>query len=291
MGLDWCLKDKPKTGLEEEFEAARDAYERAEEEVGYDTPAYRERKAAWAAVTVSPHETLGVPRIGMDQAATRYLLEEIAPSHRKHIEEQHLDPATDKYAAHWLQTDEALLLAEHHGEYTPELVDEYHTISTVTAYGPFRAMAGAFSFRGKIIGYSPLLTEELQNRAYEDMTPPEMAEYAGRIEEEAFTQARQQHGGLDLLAGRINGSLAPALRVWAEDTIAHAEQQAEDDGAIEDELMGFAYPKGHPKNSGHFSEYEFNEEASLAYRLRSILDAARWLRFWADLGHGMHAWS
>lgn len=289
MGLDWCLNTKPKPGREEEYARTLEAYDKAEEELEYGSPEYKARQAAYEAVACSPHETLGVPRIGIDQAATDYFVNEIMPGHREAAKKK---PDDDKYRQHWEQTDEALL-ADAHGEYVPALVDEYDNISTITAYGPFRAMAGAFSFRGKVIGHSPLLSDDLQNGAYADMSPPEMADYAGRIEACAIERVSTQHGGVELLISRLNGAPSPtvavALREWAEQVRDGRDTRAKALGYEEGMFGGWTKPgtDGFHQEDG----LDYSTEEELSARLLTVLDGARWLRFWADLGHSMHAWS
>lgn len=289
MGLDWCLDTKPKPGHEEEYARALEAYEKADDEVEYNSPEYKAREAAYDAVACSPPETLGVPRIGIDQVATDYYLKEIIPGHRQAAAEK---PADNKYRLHWEQTNEQLL-ADAHGQYVPALVDEYTNISTITAYGAVRAMAGAFSFRGKVIGHSPLLSDNLQNEAYVDMSPPEMADYAGRIEAYAIEQASNQHGGIELLISRLNGAppltVAAALREWAELIRAERDARAKMLGYGEGMFGGWTKPGTDGFRNEDGLDYTTDEE--LGARLLTVLDGARWLRFWADLGHGMHAWS
>jgi len=255
MGLDWCLKRRARPGFEEEFIRLE-----AEDSDGWTEA----EKQHWEEVSVDPYETLGVPRIGIDEAATKHFLEVIVPSHRENAREN--TSANDKYRQHWAQTDD-VLLAEHTGAYATDLTD--YDLSTFQVMTPFTSLAGAFSFRGKAIGYSTLLPESLQNEAYTDMTPPEMADYAARIERAAIA------------ASGCPTTNPGDAREWVDETLAEMRERAIAQGFVDDDWAGLV-------KDGEEFKPEPREE--LALRLQPVLDAARWLRFWADLGHSMHAW-
>ncbi len=288
MGLDWMLNDKPKPGVDiAVFDAALAALNANEDDALEDG-----LKEAYKAVAHSTYDTLGVPQVGISEAATKHFIEVIVPSHREGIEHerQSSSPKTS-YIAHWTGTDEELL-ARNYGIYLPEMVDEYENISTITAWGPFRAMAGAFSFRGKAVGYCELLNEDLQNEAYGDMDPPAMADYASRIERVALSSAVMKlteagFPGSSLLADPL------VAREWMEGTMKASDERAKDAGYVDDEFFGWLKPDDKGKTDGFSkrSQWEHNPVEILSFELRVVLDGARWLRFWADLGHSMHAWS
>jgi hypothetical protein len=171
MGLDWCIQDKVipdmDAGLQfaniqlisvnEKIEAlwkeylegnypGQPAYGGVFPNPAWNafegTGAYLEeskRKKHWVDVrskcVISPMETLGVPRIGIDAKATAYArasYEEAAPNDP---ELRKSYPTVEDY------------IKDHHGTYVPKLVDS-PGIGYVT--GMF---AGAESFRGKAISY------------------------------------------------------------------------------------------------------------------------------------------
>ncbi len=51
-----------------------------------------------------------------------------------------------------------------------------------------------------------------------------------------------------------------------------------------------AVPESVGENLAGSESFDPNAIEELADDLRVVLDAARWLRFWADLGHRMWAW-
>jgi hypothetical protein len=65
MGLDWQPLGKPKPGHEAEFEVLYDALFEAESR----DPALLTRLRE---IQISPHETLGTPRVGSDAQADRW---------------------------------------------------------------------------------------------------------------------------------------------------------------------------------------------------------------------------
>ncbi len=265
MGLDWCLSDKPKPGVDyAEFLAARD---------GGD-----EMRDAYNALACSPMETVGVPQVGIDQAATDYFLKDIVPSHREAINKGTNPPHVEA----WGGTDEELV-AKHHGDYLPELAEAYK-LSTITGM-----IAGAFSFRGKAVGYSELIGEELQNEAYGDMNPYEMSTYAKRIEDSAIESVKEQLKEAGLPADLISD--APMAKDWVDGTSRTQKERALADGFTFEDWAGYVKYVPDGSNDNKRVHFESNKVEDIADKLSVILDASRWLRFWADLGHSMWAWS
>lgn len=296
MGLDWCLRSKPKPGMEKEYsdvcrqfdeiEAMCSGEEISDEEFERRNAELREIKKN---VSISPEETLGVPRIGIDAVATEYFLQVILPSYRESVErEKKLEPTTRKqsFIDYWSRPDEELL-KESFGAYTPELVKYEHT--GIQAYGPFKALAGSFSFRGKAIGYSPLLSEESQSAAYEDMEPNGMLEYADCIEREATEEFIFQMGELGIEAKQFADK---DLAVWAESVNAQVDE-ATDKALLEAQSREKDEKDMSPEAKREFFPsllYEPSKEETLWLHLRIVIRAAAWLRFWAGHGHAMHAW-
>lgn len=257
--MDWCLKRKARPGFEEDFEALSNLPdgEKPDEE-------------AWNRVSVSPYETLGVPRIGIDEAATKYFLEEIVPSHRTEVaQRRERGQPDDGYTAFWSKPD-AELVASETGRWVPALVD--YKLSTVTGM-----IAGAFDFRGKVVSHSDLLPDDLRNEAYEDMDPPQMAEYAGQIEEAAVVTVNAKLKEM----GRCFQLKKEVAEDWSAEVVAEMKARAEAEGYTDD---GWGYCKG----GGLFEATPYED---LGWGMQRVLQAGRWLRFWADLGHAVWAWS
>ena len=193
MGLDWCVRDKiipdMDAGLQfadiqlisvnEKIDTLWKTYlkENYPDHPGYGaifpnpawiafegTEAYLEekkRKKHWVDVrskcVVSPMETLGVPRIGIDDEATEYAkarYEEAVPNDPDMLESY---PTAEDY------------LEDHHGTYVPKLV-ESPGIGYVS--GMF---VGAESFRGKCIAYIPWLEDHgFDEDCYADREPEDL---------------------------------------------------------------------------------------------------------------------
>ena len=259
MGLDWQLKEKPKAGHEAEavilMEKAVDSFTDTEKE------RYQE-------IMQSPWDTLGVPQVGLDDAATRYFLNETVPSH--------LDAAINaEQKAVWSRPADELV-ADARGTYVLALA--HYELSTLTGIA-----ASAIDFRGAVVGRSDLLSEETKARAFEDFTPPEMGEYALRVIKEALAAAKSRVvslGAPTALLGDVESA-----REFCKAAKAKLAVRAEE-GGFEEGGLGWTHRSG---TAGHtFTPTPIEE---LAGELGFVLDGARWLAFWADLGHGVYAWS
>lgn len=297
MGLDWCLKNRVRPGMENEYV---DVCLKLDELDGSDETSNEERDRLRTElirrrreVSIPPEETLGVPRIGIDEVATEHFLKVILPSYRVAIEqEKERDPAlrNEKFIKHWSKPDEELL-RESHGYFVPELAQ--YDCRGVQAYGAFKALAGEFSFRGKVIGNSSLLTEKLQEEAYEDMEPEDMEEYAGRIEGCAIKMFVDKMRGM---GNTIQTDSLQMLEALAEQVHVRVEKATDECLEIAKKQEGQAdREKGKlsPDAAREFMPwqlYEPTEEEELWLLLRIVLQAAAWLRFWAEKGHAMHAW-
>jgi len=259
MGLDWTLLPKPKEGFEEEFNAilarldARDSSE--------------ELLERFYEISVSPEETLGCPRIGIDEEATKYFLEKIVSSHRE-------DPDHTPY---WDQSDEDLV-KDNYGKFVPDLIE--YDKSTFTAFGPFRALAGYFSFRGKVVANSPLLPQTLRNLAYTRMDPERMREYARKIENAAilnFSLTRNVDDPRAALQEKVREYIEQKRKLLEElDGVT-----LESDQEVWEYPIFFRHSEEYDEKLGWFDEW---------MQLKAVLDAAEWLRFWADKGHTMEPW-
>ena len=267
MGLDWCVVNKPKPGHEGEFE-----------QFGKKGDAFDVSRQRYEEISISPCDTLGAPHVNVDDAATRYFLERTVPSRReanRKMVQEGTREADHPDVIHWQQQDE-LLIRQHYGDCVMELVDKYD-VSTLEGDPPFTAPAHALMFRGKAIGFSLLLQEHLQNEAFQDMDPRQMADYAERLERAAIENAIYTFPFLRPILN--NGDDA---REWANQMREEFERRMEEADYHFDEFQGYINEAG--------EKIEENPIERLAVQVRVILDAARWLRFWADLGHGMYAW-
>ncbi|MEE8346923.1 MAG: hypothetical protein V3S20_06220, partial [Dehalococcoidia bacterium] len=179
MGLDWCLKDKPRPSFEEEFAEL--------EAIGNGLS--EEQKERLKEVSVSPYETLGCLRVGYSEEADRYFLEQIVPERREDAMERKAKGEDSEYIEHWLQSDQ-VLLKEEYGFWLPDTVD--YEMSTFQGLTVIVGLASPFAFRGKWVSGNQLLTGELRGEAFEDMAPPQMADYAERMEKAALTSAAHQ---------------------------------------------------------------------------------------------------
>src|SRR5215510_4553939 len=82
MGLDWNPLNKPKPGSEAEFAAL--LAEVVSPEIEEDDP----RLARFEAISITPYETLAVPRVGASEAADRWAREQ----HRQREEQERARP-------------------------------------------------------------------------------------------------------------------------------------------------------------------------------------------------------
>lgn len=151
-------------------------------------------------------------------------------------------------------------------------------------------MAGAFSFRGKAIQYSDLLSPELQNESFADMDPVQMADYAGRIEQEGGANFAYRLGRLVSQLHKDGLPLPPVpdfddrivVRQFCELVREKRTERMQDQGFD---------PEGWPFDTNAAGEaFKWRPLEELTEQLLTVMDGARWLRFWGDLGHSMHAW-
>lgn len=78
MGLDWQPLDKPKPGHEAEFDKL---YKEIFDFDNKDESLWEQLRA----VAISPYETLGAPRVGVDAEADRWAAEEYSKRPRKRL--------------------------------------------------------------------------------------------------------------------------------------------------------------------------------------------------------------
>ena len=124
---------------------------------------------------ITPEDTIGVPKAGIDKKANEWIL----------ANWEDLDTLDDDGKD--LSFEEFITLNFGRPVYpasdSPGIAEIGGMFVTPT------------SFRGKVVGNSFLLSQDLQNRAYEDMTPAELEEYGEElsVEIENFIQENKQH--------------------------------------------------------------------------------------------------
>lgn len=258
MGLDWTLLPKPKEGHEKEFDElvrrirnGEDVSERLRE------------------ISYSPLDTLGCPRIGIDEVATKYFVEVLIPHYREVTDDDH-----------WKKPLEELV-EEHRGEYVPDLID--YDKSTFTAFGPFRSLAGYCSFRGKAVAYNKLLPKDLRDEAYTSMSPDQMRDYASRIEKAALNTFKELHPEVEDPREELKVKFQEYLNQKKKLLVEYEEIS---ENVSDEDVWGVPV---------FLSEHSEEIEKKLAWfddwmLLKIVLDAAEWLRFWADKGHAMEPW-
>jgi hypothetical protein len=204
MGLDWMLnKIKPRPGSETRF-AEIVAQLEAMHEDGAGSP---ELEGELEGLGVTVGEVLGAPRIGHDERADEWFRKEVYEGHRERIASMPPEHLDEEYAAHWSRPLEELL-KENEGKYVLELAEERGGEARVSGM-----LASSVDFRGKIVARCPLISRELQERAYEDQSPEQMLEYARELEEEI--EGRDFRGEEAEWASALRDGIA-WLRFWGE---------------------------------------------------------------------------
>lgn len=198
MGLDWCLRSKRRSGTDDTVvEAAEKLAEQLAEQDETLWAAYleehnkgerpseypnaladafnalpetklrrkglKEAKETVASYYISTMEELGVPRVGIDEEATEWA--------RKNFE---AIPET-----RWRdgKPSVATYLEANYGKYVPDLARIKDGLGKCTGL-----LAGADSFRGKIVGYAQdIVGADLAEEAYKDMEPDQLLDYGNRL--------------------------------------------------------------------------------------------------------------
>lgn len=178
MGLDWVLKSKVIEGKEDAHAEARkqrlevrDAfYEQRALEADKLVLAELEEKLARLEdvendLEISPYAVLGCPRVGIDDDATKYVVD------------MYNDP--DGHRVRDVYPTLEIALAKMHGKYIAELAKNTEGIGRITGM-----LTGPESFRGKIVAYArDIIGDNLADRAYQDMDPDDMEDYADALAE------------------------------------------------------------------------------------------------------------
>lgn len=217
MGLDWIpIAPKKNEVPEEVYAAAQQLLKEAEdretaieekllkalgiEQRNYNGPEkdlvwqYRsamrdaqERKQRLAEMTVQKADVLSIPRVGRDNVATEFM--------KKHIENIHCELAVLKqkgeeprnpcWAEFWGRPV-ATVLAE-------QWLEPVADVAKSEGFGAVTGMmlVGSESFRGKCLN-ACAFAEDLSDRAYEDMTPTQMLEFADDLEARGMEFAKKK---------------------------------------------------------------------------------------------------
>jgi hypothetical protein len=241
IGLDWCLKKKEKDGIE-----------------------------------VCPEETVGMKRLKQlsddeqRKAFKTYAVPRIKDARKSkghkgfisHWKDMAFERWTKEYAEAFLEWD------------MPEIMKDMPR-----TFGPFQAMAGWMSFRGKCVGFCELIPSDIREEAYRDMEPHQMLDYADRLEHHA-TQWEKNNAELLLAADKNNEKIS----AWKSDNdwtfliSMHDKQKAKHEERMLEKYGNEFICLLKSLNDAQYSDYSI------------LKDAITWLRFWGERGHGMHAW-
>jgi hypothetical protein len=198
MGLDWMVQPKDRAGMETvaaectnafaEVEKKINALYRSIPELNGEDPPTQEAITRWlehpgrrvfidvqlglrnrlTESTVSPCETIGAPRVGVDPAATEWC--------REQYQEYcgYLEARRDTLGVDTLEE----FMANSHGRYVVDLVPRPHP--GVAAYC---GVAGSsLDFRGKMLRHcGSILSDELMDEAYKSHTAEELEDYGHRL--------------------------------------------------------------------------------------------------------------
>lgn len=207
MGLDWCLRDKQIEGQEHNSKFAEVHCERINKEIDEEytaflkekgveapmyfpnditeefreTPAFRKlhiELSGWQearrASVITPMQTMGCPRIGIDNEATEW-----AENYYKEIQEKKgtnelNQDRLEQFFAEYPTVED--YIEKQQGCYVAELAKNKDGLGSITGIA-----VGPESFRGKVLRYIEWLPEELVDEAYDDHEPNDLEEYGNRL--------------------------------------------------------------------------------------------------------------
>jgi hypothetical protein len=207
MGLDWVLKTKALEGKEAEFIRLGEEVNRIDDVLSAKWREWTETQSKEVhdyqnfmdahpdlrdalvnvrdereKVTLSPFAVLDCPRVGIDVDATKWAL--------------------DLYSEIAKRPDAPTLedfLKQEQGKYVPALAKNKAGLGKVTGIA-----CGPESFRGKIIGYAQeVIGDALAERAYQDMDPDEMEDYAKELESAVEDWRNDNETAIDLYMDQI----------------------------------------------------------------------------------------
>lgn len=176
MGLDWMLRDRVREGQEARV---RELVEQMKKDPTLGIP-----QEVMDQVFVDPLEVLGAPRIGRDEHATEWLREQYRTNpepFRRRTED-----------GSWEILPWEKVLVEEDGLYVLELAQHPEGLGAATGIA-----APPYSFRGKVLLHLSILSDELKERAQEEMDPAQMLAYAQALEDAARAEAEQANSPED----------------------------------------------------------------------------------------------
>jgi hypothetical protein len=267
MGLDWIPASKPKKGHEAEAEKILDELEAGVSEKKAEKLRERQEK-----IHIHPEDTLGAPCVGEDARATEWFRERYDEEHARVVVQGGGDD-DEMEGPDWTRPFEELL-EEARGMPVIELTDY-----KVTWGGS--PMAGPLSFRGKVLQDAGL-PDKLMDEAFQNHAADEACEFADRLEKAALAAHKKKAKAATLESVRRDYS---ALRAQAEAVMKKEIARLGAKG-IEDEIE---VSLGASKAIEAWEKKLDPEKQSLS-ALGPVLDAADWLRFWGEKGHGYTAW-
>lgn len=149
IGLDWQPLGRPKPGDEAEYAALY-------EKVVLFGDRNKSRLKRWSEIQISPYETLGAPRVGVNVDADRWVAEQY-PNRPRELS----------------SLSQSEFVARFHGLYVLEILPESDGLPTYSD-GGFGSYCEAFTFRAKFLeGCEDVLGEELLTEAWGHHTAAE----------------------------------------------------------------------------------------------------------------------
>jgi len=241
IGLDWCLKNKEKDGIE-----------------------------------ICPEETVGMKRLkqlsedGQKKAFETYAVPKIKDARKGDGPEEFISDWKNMTFERWTKEYAEAFLEED----IPEIMKDLPR-----TFGPFQAMAGWMSFRGKCVARCEVIPSDLREEAYRDMEADQMLDYANRLEHHA-TQWEKNNAELLLDAKKNNEKIKAWEREndWIIIVRMNEKQKAQHEKCMSEKYGNKFIGLLKSLNDARYWEYGI------------IKDAITWLRFWGERGHGMHAW-
>ncbi len=255
MGLDWILLDRAKDGHEDEVARIRDQLGRDDiDEADQDRLADR-----LGELTLTGAETLGAPRIGIDDAATAWFRETQWEANRRTIAERKLPPE-DPFARHWNRELEDVL-KDYAGGTVLHLTG--YDRSVIPAATPI-----ATAFCGEVVKTSKILDAELRGLATEDHDATATLAYGRRIEAAVLAHLR---GAEPALAELDADGMWSAYR-----ELLQASRDAKPDGGVDEDSS----------EAAEAWERALPSERRAIVKVVPELAAADWAIYWGEKGHG-----
>lgn len=184
MGLDWLAGNKAKPGFESRF---RELLTRAVAGEDFDHATLAE----WNAIGTPAHETVGAPRVGIDEAATSWFLERLRNGRGKPGLMSRLFGLFQRSGT--LTVEERKALQQAHGYYVLQLAPPCDGLPYYTN-APLNRELELTSFRGKFLELcQDVLGEELLTSAWERKLPEDLTAY-GRTLMARAAEFGERHG-------------------------------------------------------------------------------------------------